>query len=102
VALGWQRWVGGSTGPALNFIFRVHIANADTQQQIISAFQDVQLLSVPAWPGITFTPFDANPKPFFAILGSKNGAGCGYLLAQHKFIFGAKSISQVTVVCLFL
>ena len=32
-----------------------------------------------------------------AILGSKNGAGCAYLVAQHKAQLGVKTITTVTL-----
>lgn len=82
----------------LNWIIRANVQNDDTRNQIVVAFQDADLDTIPAWPGQTFAASSGYSNQFYAILGSKNGAGCGYLLATHKDGgFGAKTISEVIV-----
>jgi len=84
----------------LNYIFRSKIQNEDTQDMIIAALQNLNP-PIDVLPGtyanrITFTKA-ANPNQFHALLGSKNGAGCAYLLLTHKTDLGVKDITSVTV-----
>lgn len=51
-------------------------------------------LGPPNWPGVDFWMDTDAGK---AILGSPNGNGVGWLLAQHHAQLGRKAISRVTV-----
>jgi hypothetical protein len=106
VFLQWQQHVAAVNIRNIKYIFRASIGNRDSRTQIIQAFRHAGLDEIPAWPGHTFkidpsTLLDPDtgraPDSFFGILGSKNGAGCAFILAQHKAAFGAKTLSSVAV-----
>ena len=81
----------------LNYIFRATITNVETQSIVLAALSSQDVSDVPKWANrITYTETD-NPNQFYAILGSKNGAGCAYLLIQHKEKLGVKRITSVTL-----
>ena len=47
------------------------------------------------WPGISF---DIERKEAKAILGTPNGKGVAWLLAQHRAQLGEKTVKKVTLV----
>lgn len=49
---------------------------------------------LPLWPGVTF---DAGSKEGQALIGTPNGGGVAWLLAQHKEQLGVKVIDKVTL-----
>ncbi len=102
--LEWQQHVNPANIRNIKKISRAGIANPDSKNQVVSAFTTAGMAVVPAWPGHTFS-IDAStfldpvtgrdPHSFFAILGSKNGAGAAYMLSQHKAAFGLKTVTPV-------
>jgi hypothetical protein len=84
----------------LNYIFRSGIQNLDTQSIIVEALQNlnppVNILPGNYANAFTFTKAN-NPTEFYALLGSKNGAGCAFLLLTHKQDIGVRDITSVTV-----
>ncbi|KAL1957809.1 hypothetical protein VTO42DRAFT_5527 [Malbranchea cinnamomea] len=90
----WQRQAGGNIR-GLRAIIRLKVMNPDTQDRVIDAIRRRGGDRIPAYANrITF---GMDTEEGLAILGSKNGAGCGYLLAQHKEGLGVKTIRDVTV-----
>ena len=75
------------------YIFRTPVENANTEALIQKALSNVKK-ELDLWPGVDFEMSTDEGK---AILGSPNGAGCAYLLLQHKAQLGVKTISKVTV-----
>lgn len=85
---------------SLSRIVRAAITNTATQQFVIQALRNKGTVTeILAW--------DVKNQPtlkraddgdlFAAILGSPNGAGCAYLLAQHKAQLGIKQLTSVTI-----
>jgi hypothetical protein len=77
----------------LNMIIQYNIHNKDTETIVATAVQQSLGKPLGRWPGITFLITSDLGK---AILGSPNGQGVGWLLAQHKSAFGSKTVSGVT------
>lgn len=103
-------WAAHAPSPTamqgLKRVVRAGVANDDTKAQIQRAFVASGLATVSVWPGHRFeiNPFTfIDPstgliaEPFMAMLGSKNGAGVAYLLAQHRSALGVKSINAIRV-----
>jgi hypothetical protein len=70
---------------SIKYFIRAHIVNPDTLDQIFEAFQQAGRQQAPKWDErMTFSELE-HPEQFFAILGSKNGAGVAYfLISQGK------------------
>jgi hypothetical protein len=88
--------------PPLNYVFRQGIVNQDTLA-IISAvvgydcgYQGCHgdMIERPRWPGVDF-PIDTWEG--LALLGTPNGSGVGWLLAQHKRELGHRVVEKVSV-----
>jgi hypothetical protein len=97
---------GTSTAP-LSYIIRSGITNVNTKAMIQQAFVTMGQGTVPGWPGYSFTPADATTTPpdisntqtkaFLGLLGTYHGAAGGYLLAQHRELYGMQYISKIQV-----
>ncbi|KAH7336120.1 hypothetical protein BKA65DRAFT_596171 [Rhexocercosporidium sp. MPI-PUGE-AT-0058] len=83
----------------VRYMIRVGIDNLDTRSQIYWAHQGANKLTIGGTyvTATTFTKNDPNPGPFYALLGSKNGAGCAYFLIDHKVALGVKDITSIKV-----
>lgn len=85
----------------LRFIIQSWVTNRDTQEQVVSALRAVGETQVPNFA--TRRVFsrtsdnEAEVNGFYAILGTPNGAGGGFLLATHKARLGVKRFASVTV-----
>ncbi|KAF7890544.1 hypothetical protein EAF00_008859 [Botryotinia globosa] len=98
VFLYYKRVCGASAVKNLEWIIRAGIVNIDTNIMVKMALRASGHSTIPLWGDrITLHPTD---DPFFAILGSKNGAGIGFLLNQHKDIvtgLGVKKVNSITI-----
>jgi hypothetical protein len=93
----------GVSTPPLNYILRAGIENKATIAIIshvlgysasIKTYYDDAEVRRPAWPGTTFA---IDKSDALALLGTPNGSGVGWLLAQHKAELGHRVVTQVTV-----
>lgn len=88
----------GASPPAdtlnLNFVIRYSIHNLTTIAVITRILEDRDVEVLPKWPGITFAAESEEGK---AVLGTPNGSGTVYLLAQHGAKVGRKGVGRVTV-----
>ena len=88
---------GGSTIPAPDILVIPSIVETEASTRI---FPDIGIRFSPAdsggrkWPGWKFTP---DSDYFKVILATKQGRGVSHWLFQHKDVFGAKSISSITL-----
>lgn len=83
------------TSPApIKYIFRVGIQNVPTYSILNKILTKHKRDTYEVWPGMTF-PIDSEDGK--AILGTLNGAGVAWLLAQHKKELGNLAIEKVTV-----
>lgn len=94
VFLQWQQEAGGNT-QNLRYIIRAHVVNPDTQDIVFQALSRAGHTQLPSWNDRV--TFQMNTDEGKAILGTPNGAGCGYLVAQHKTQLGVKRIRDVVV-----
>lgn len=94
VFLQWQKYAGANIRN-LAWCFRANIRNDDTRSWVIEAFSKSQRTSIPDFSKKVVFPMTTEYG--LAILGTLNGAGCGYLVAQHKDQLGVKRIVEVTV-----
>lgn len=99
-ALQWESASGNNPAP-LQFAIRVNIANYNTRNIIREAAVSIGRATIPKWPGLDFQPAgDDEPQmrdAFYAVLGSYHAAGPGYMLAQHRSIFGRRYINKMRV-----
>ncbi|GAB1737967.1 hypothetical protein NU219Hw_g2480t1 [Hortaea werneckii] len=83
----------GDVNPAvLEWVFHVNISNAETRDVIFEVLEDGENL-VP-WPGRSFEVSGEKGK---RLLGSPNGSGTGWLLADYAEIFQGKVIDRIVV-----
>ncbi|KAM0806703.1 hypothetical protein AB5N19_07040 [Seiridium cardinale] len=97
VPLVWQNKHAGAT---LNYVVRAYIANINTRKIMYEALVATGHTTLPAWPGadITITNADdPNAAAFWGLLGSYHAAAPAYMLAQHKGIFGQKTINHIRI-----
>jgi hypothetical protein len=92
VFLAWQKHAGDNI-KNLKYIFRLKIVNPATQT-LVTAVLDKRGEKLKAWPGTKLSMIESDAR---AILGTSNGHGVAYLLAQHKEQLGVKVIDSVTV-----
>ncbi|KAJ5211727.1 uncharacterized protein N7498_003373 [Penicillium cinerascens] len=98
----YTQWLAAEAeeSTSLNRIVRAGITNTATQEFVIQALQNKGTVTeIPTWDAnnqLTLTRADDGDF-FAAILGSPNGAGCAYLLAQHKAQLGIKQLTSVSV-----
>ncbi|KAJ5885180.1 hypothetical protein N7495_009690 [Penicillium taxi] len=98
----YTQWLaaGAVESTSLNQIVRAGINNAATQEFVIQALRKQgSVTEIPTWnvdSQLTLTRVDDGDF-FAAILGSPNGAGCAYLLAQHKAELGIKQLTSVSI-----
>ncbi|OAL04328.1 hypothetical protein IQ06DRAFT_290457 [Phaeosphaeriaceae sp. SRC1lsM3a] len=84
-----------ATSPApIKYIFRVGIQNVPTYSILNKIMIKHNRDTYEIWPGVAF-PIDSEEGK--AILGTPNGAGVAWLLAQHKKELGNLAIKKVTV-----
>ncbi|KAL5114890.1 hypothetical protein ACEQ8H_007208 [Pleosporales sp. CAS-2024a] len=93
-----------SCPPPLNYILRCSIQNQETLQVVaqVMGLPDASEKSCheqgfvprPAWPG---TAFEMDTEEAVALLGTPNGKGVGWLLAQHKEELGHRVVHRVSV-----
>ena len=76
----------------LNWVIRSDVRNPTTNSIANSAFDDHEIIE--EWPGTTFKMDTEVGK---ALLGSPNGYGVAWLLANHIVAMGSKTVDQVTV-----
>ena len=98
VFLDWQQRCGGSLGN-LKHAFRHEIANRVTNG-IIDQIVGEELASDKSklYPlGTNGIKYEKGDREFNALLGTPNGAGVGFLLAQHKTQIGVKTVESITV-----
>jgi hypothetical protein len=87
------RRVRGKSGSQLKYVLRDHIANTETRQ-IIDRVVIESNVEMMAWPGLEISAESTHGK---ALLGSPNGAGVGYLLAQHKRQLRHKIVDRINI-----
>jgi hypothetical protein len=93
--------IGVGHGP-LRYVLRASIANTDTIAIVShvlgmdASYQPASYASRPLWPGVSFS---MDQEQAHAILGTPNGSGVGWLLAQHQGDpdLGRKVLDKVTV-----
>jgi hypothetical protein len=98
VALQWQQVAAGQQ---LRYVVRDHIANWNTRMSIYNALHDAGQATLPTWPGFDFTinadGTNALAPAFWGLLGTYHAAGPAYMLAQHRGLFGMKTITRIRV-----
>jgi hypothetical protein len=77
----------------LKYVFRHKIVNSATQS-LLKAVLEKRNEKLKAWPGTKISMIESGAR---AILGTSNGHGVAYLLAQHKEQLGVKVIDSVTI-----
>jgi hypothetical protein len=77
----------------LRYVLRYNVLN-DLTRFVIEYLGLQSKLVLKGWPGKTY---NAGSVEFNALLGSPNGSGVAYLLAQHKKQLGHKTVDKVTV-----
>ncbi|KAF2125415.1 hypothetical protein P153DRAFT_300080 [Dothidotthia symphoricarpi CBS 119687] len=84
-----------STSPAnIKYIVRCGIQNTATCSILSKIIHRQDRDTFDLWPGMTF---DINSEEGQAILGTPNGSGAAYLLAQHREQLRHKTIEKVTL-----
>lgn len=78
----------------MKYIIRSGIQNAATCMILTKIIQRQNRHVFDIWPGLTFS---IDSEEGLAILGTPNGSGTAYLLAQHREQLGYKTIDRVTV-----
>ncbi|KAI0506841.1 hypothetical protein F5B22DRAFT_622256 [Xylaria bambusicola] len=95
------RWESVAAGQRLNYVVRDHIANWNTRMSIYNALRTAAQATLPTWPGSDFTINEDGTNPlasaFWGLLGTYHAAGPAYMLAQHKNIFGHKTITRIRI-----
>ncbi|KAI0201412.1 hypothetical protein F4808DRAFT_126183 [Astrocystis sublimbata] len=98
VALQWQN---DADGQRLNYVVRAHIANWNTRMCIYNALRDAGQVALPTWPGFDVTinedGTNALAHVFWGLLGTYHGAAPAYMLAQHRNIFGHKTVAKIRI-----
>ena len=92
VFLAWQKQAGDNI-KNLKHVFRHKIVNPATQN-LLTAVLDKRNEKLKTWPGTKISMVESDAR---AILGTSNGHGVAYLLAQHKEQLGVKVIDSVTI-----
>lgn len=83
----------GNVDPAgLEWVFHVNISNMETREVIFGVLGEEEHL-VP-WPGRSF---DIDGEEGKRLLGSPNGSGTGWLLADHAEMFQGKVTDRIVV-----
>lgn len=78
----------------IKYIFRLTIQNTATCSILNKIMTKHNYPTYNLWPGKTFSVTSEEGK---AIVGTPNGAGVAWLLAQHKKELGERRIEKVTV-----
>jgi hypothetical protein len=96
--LQWQSLSVNGVIPDLEFVARVSIINDQTTAVLATILANLRKKHnasdkvLPRWPGVSFTMDSEEGK---ALLGTPNGSGIAWLLAQHKKELGDKCIEKV-------
>jgi hypothetical protein len=77
----------------LRYVLRYIVLN-DLTRFVVEYLGLQSKLVLTGWPGTTY---NTGSVEFNALLGSPNGSGVAYLLAQHKTQLGHKTIDKITV-----
>ncbi|KAI6974989.1 hypothetical protein KC355_g11451 [Hortaea werneckii] len=90
----WQEHCDkGNVGPAgLEWVFHVNISNMETREVVFSVLEEGEPLG--PWPGRSF---DIGGEGGKRLLGSPNGSGTGWLLADYAEMFQRKVIDRIVV-----
>lgn len=96
VALTWVNLATSATQvQGLRYIIRVNIVNDDTIECITAFMPGGDIKNLPQYPGLEF---DASSDAGLTLLGSPNGNGVGWFLAQHKAkLGGTKQVTKIRV-----
>ena len=92
VFLAWQKQAGNNI-KNLKYVFRHKIVNPATTA-LLTAVLEKRKEKLKTWPGTKISMIEKDAQ---AILGTSNGHGVAYLLAQHKEQLGVKVIDSVTI-----
>lgn len=92
--LEWSE-LAGKDVKSLKYIMRSLITNAQTRSMIKEALKSAGLIKTPTFENAR--TFKMTEDAGLALLGSQNGAGCGFMLIGHKAQLGVKTITEVTV-----
>jgi hypothetical protein len=96
--LQWKDLSVDGVVPNLKFVGRVFIHNDITRTVLKTVLANIRRKKsvgdehLPQWPGVTFTMESDEGK---ALLGTPNGSGVAWLLAQHKKELGHKIVDRV-------
>jgi hypothetical protein len=98
--LHWRRCVADEDSlKTLKYILRYCITNDTTREVIWRIFRQERKKTrefTHIWPGVVV---DANTEEGQALIGTPNGKGVAWLLAQHKRALGRKVIDNITLFC---
>jgi hypothetical protein len=92
VFLAWQKHAGDRVRN-LKYVFRHKIVNSATQG-VLTAVLENRKEKLKVWPGTKISMIESDAR---AILGTSNGHGVAYMLAQHKEQLGVKVVDSVTI-----
>lgn len=98
VFLQWQHFatMADVSVKSLRFICRSNVQNLETKQAAVTIFNELGLPYIPEFANrLTWDMNEGGPGQ--AILGTPNGAGGAYLLAQHKTQLGVKTFKSVQI-----
>lgn len=92
-------WMNLCTGQAqmegMKYIMQVNIISDDTNEVIGQMLPSKDLDDLPGYPGVTF---DTSSYQGTTLLGTPNGNGVGWFLAQHKDKLGAtRQVTKIQV-----
>lgn len=102
----YLQWQSCTPSTQLRYVLRANIHNADTiavmsrilgvpaNNATVMADGGMSWLTRPHWPGLSFGTEQEEAQ---ALLGTPNGCGVGWLLAQRKTELGHKVIDKVTI-----
>jgi hypothetical protein len=96
--LQWQSLSIDGVMSDLKFVARVSITNEYTTAVLSTVLvslckqHNAGEKALPRWPGVIFT---MNSEEGMALLGTPNGSGVAWLLAQHKKELGHKCVEKV-------
>ncbi|KAF2685387.1 hypothetical protein K458DRAFT_388267 [Lentithecium fluviatile CBS 122367] len=86
--------------PKLNYIIRAGVQCMPTVSVVKDILATRNMSTLPAWPGISFYADDevgGGREVVEALLGTPNGSGVAYMVAQHNEMLGWKEVHSVTI-----
>lgn len=103
----WTKITSPTGRRLLRYVVRMNVINEDTTDVVSVALKKVGQLNgiPPPWPGLVFAPPAATKlkediamqQAFQAVLATPNVRGVVWLLLQHKWQLGAKTVKSITV-----